>query len=64
MALKREGWHRETSTILAWTPASGGVRPVLRTQDWLTGCVTARREILCLAEHARQPRRILAIDPA
>lgn len=63
MFLKRDGWHREESAIHAWSPGSGRVRTLLRTSDRVSGCVGTRRDILCLAEGARRPRRIIAIDP-
>lgn len=64
MFLRREGWLREENVISAWSPKTGRLRTVLRTGDWLSGCAgNAMGAILCLAESARQPRRLVAFDP-
>jgi len=62
--LKREGWHRETSAIYGWEPGSRQVRTLIRTRDWISGCAEgATRELVCLVESSREPRRLVAIDP-
>jgi dipeptidyl aminopeptidase/acylaminoacyl peptidase len=63
MFLKRDGWYREDSVIAAWSPATGRVRTVLRTGDKMSDCTDTHAGTLCLAEDARRPRRIVAIDP-
>jgi dipeptidyl aminopeptidase/acylaminoacyl peptidase len=63
MFLKRAGWHDEDSVIQAWSPRHGTVRTVLRTMEAISDCTDTQAGVLCIAEDARHPRRIIAIDP-
>lgn len=60
--LRREGWAKETSALAAWSPRTRVLRTIVRTGALLTGCTAAARDVICLSEASRQPRRILAID--
>jgi dipeptidyl aminopeptidase/acylaminoacyl peptidase len=62
--LRREGWANGTSALYRWIPGEGGPRRLFSTEDAVLGCVPAARGIVCLAENAATPRRIVRVDPA
>jgi dipeptidyl aminopeptidase/acylaminoacyl peptidase len=63
MFLKLDGWHSEDSVIEAWSPRKGSVRTVLRSSDAISDCAGTHAGILCIAQDARHPRHVIAIDP-
>ncbi|WP_241659526.1 Atxe2 family lasso peptide isopeptidase [Sphingomonas glacialis] len=62
--LRYEGWKNSETAIYQWTPGTGGVHRLYRTDDVLIGCVPSGYRIDCLREGARQPRRLERLDPA
>jgi dipeptidyl aminopeptidase/acylaminoacyl peptidase len=63
--LRQEGWAKSSQLALyRWDPHGREVpHRILQTDDMLVGCVMAGRWLLCGRESARQPRRIVLIDP-
>lgn len=60
--LTRQGWRDEEAVIFRWIPGRKRLETVLRTTDTLSGCIQARRELICGRENATTPRRIVGID--
>lgn len=60
--MHREGWAREAMAIYDWRPGKGAPRPVYRTNDLLTGCISDHDAIICLREASAHPRYIDRID--
>jgi dipeptidyl aminopeptidase/acylaminoacyl peptidase len=60
--LRLEGFARADTALYVWTPRTGAVRS-LRLSEEMLACVAGAR-IYCLREAAREPRSLVAIDPA
>lgn len=61
--LRREGWAKGAFALYRWTPGPGAPSRLFVTEDELSGCVPANRELVCLVENSAQPRRLVRIDP-
>lgn len=61
--LKREGWNGRYAALYRWSPGHGQPELVLRTDDVIEGCQSARSGLLCIRQGATQPPRMVAIDP-
>ncbi|WP_129793875.1 Atxe2 family lasso peptide isopeptidase [Sphingosinicella sp. CPCC 101087] len=59
---RREGWAASLTAIYQWTPASGTVRRLHLTGDWLVECVPSGTALICLREGAVEPRRLERLD--
>lgn len=60
--LRREGWDYGQMGLYRWRPGQGAPRRILLTDDVLHGCIPSKGELICTAENATMPRRIVAID--
>jgi dipeptidyl aminopeptidase/acylaminoacyl peptidase len=60
--LRREGWGQSSIAIYEWTPATGRVRRLYRTDDLLDQCVPRKDALICLREASDEPRRLVSID--
>jgi dipeptidyl aminopeptidase/acylaminoacyl peptidase len=61
--LRREGWNREATALYRWRPGSSAPSRVFATEDAIQNCVVATERLLCSAENATTPRRLVLIDP-
>lgn len=62
-ALHRTGWADSQTGLLEWKSGESAPREVFTTEDALIGCTLKERQLLCAREGARQPRRLVAIEP-
>ena len=62
--LRREGWNRSVTALYRWRPGVSAPMRVFATEDVIQNCVVAFKQLLCTAENATTPRRIVLIDPA
>lgn len=61
--LRREGWANGATAIIEWVPEQNGApKRIYRTVDYLAYCHAVADELLCLAEAATKPRRLVRID--
>ena len=56
------GSNKAMTGLYAWTPSSGEVRHVLKTDDLLQDCAVFASRAICLREQWRRPRTIVSID--
>ncbi|MDF0491135.1 Atxe2 family lasso peptide isopeptidase [Sphingobium sp. H39-3-25] len=59
---RREGWAESVTAIYEWTPATGRLRRLYRTEDLLVQCEPWKGRLICLQESSINPRRLVAID--
>jgi dipeptidyl aminopeptidase/acylaminoacyl peptidase len=57
-----EGIEESRTAFYAWAAATGKVRHIASTEDWLLGCETAKRRLLCWAQAPGRPDRIMSLD--
>lgn len=62
--LRREGWNREESALYRWRPAELPPVRIFTTTDALQNCAPALDRLICSAENATTPRRLLLVDPS
>lgn len=62
--LRREGWNRGTYAFYRWTPGVAVPKRVYASEDSIQNCIPARAKLVCTAEDAVTPRRIILFDPA
>lgn len=60
--LRREGWDNGDMALYRWRPGSGAPRRLFATSGLVEDCTPARLRLICLAETAARPQRIVAID--
>lgn len=61
--LRREGWNDGSMGLYRWRLGQGEPQRILSADEVLTGCVMAPAGLICGAESARLPRRLVRIDP-
>ena len=62
--LRREGWNRSVTALYRWRPGISAPIRLFKTEDAVQNCVVAAEQLLCTAENATMPRRIVLVDPA
>ena len=62
--LRREGWNNRYTALYRWAPGQVQPRHLLRTDDWIEGCVPRGPALLCLRQGAVQPPQLVSIDMA
>ena len=60
--LRREGVENSSQGLYAWTPETGTVRLILRTDDDLQSCANATSGLVCFHESALTPRRLVSVN--
>jgi len=61
--MRHEGWANTVTAAYEWKPATGVVRKLFETRDFLIDCQPLRStHLLCLREASLAPRRLVAID--
>lgn len=60
--LRREGWNHERYAFYDWQPGKAPIR-LSATEDVVQNCVPSAARLICTAENATTPRRIVSIDP-
>ncbi|WP_257721816.1 Atxe2 family lasso peptide isopeptidase [Sphingobium sp. TKS] len=62
--LSRAGWARSLTKIYSWPVTRAQPRLLYQTRDLISGCASSRTDIICAAESAAVPRRLITIGKA
>lgn len=60
--LRRSGPSYSRLGLYGWSPSTGGLRRILRTDGWLSDCTPAGDRLICLYETWTQPRKIASVS--
>ena len=61
--LRHEGHNNSQVGLYAWSPATGALRRIVRTDgSWLSDCAPASDRLVCLHESRTQPRTIVSVS--